>query len=185
VLPTMRFTDMNAAPAAGLPQAEFAPRAFVPGATWERFGSTIQPLPYLDPAQAGDAKIIGRWVMAGKLRDDMGAFAVRKLPTWTSVYSACPYLSIELMRNLAKMAGVHVYRDANDVLYADRYFVCVHTGGAPAADTLRLPAATPVYDVFGRKLLSQKADSLKLAVPPYTTALYYLGDPAKLETALE
>ena len=191
VAPTMRFTDMSAAPAAGLPQAEFAPRGFGPGATWERFGNALQPLPYLDPAQAGNAKIIGEWVLSGveqasrpPLPPHMGAFALRKLPTWTSVYSACPYLSIELMRNLAKMAGVHVYRDANDILYADRHFVCVHTGDKPAQDTLRLPQASPVYDVFGGKPVSAKADSIKLDVPPYTTALYYLGDPAKLEGAL-
>jgi beta-galactosidase len=185
MLPTMRFTDATTPATAGLAAGyEMAPRAFLPGQTWERFGSTINPVPYLDPAQSGDAKIIGRWVMDGQVRPDLGAFAIRKLPTWTSVYSACPYLSIELMRNLAKMAGVHVYRDADDILYADRHFVCLHTGAEAAQDTLRLPQATPVYEVFSGKLLSAKADSVKLEVPPYTTVLYYLGDPAKLEAVM-
>ena len=191
VLPTMRFTDASTPVTAGLAAGyELAPRAFLPGQTWERFGSTINPLPYLDPTQAGDAKIIGHWVMPGRdgavgqVRPDLGAFAIRKLPTWTSVYSACPYLSIELLRNLAKMAGVHVYRDSNDILYADKHFVCVHTGAEPARDALRLPQATPVYDVFNAQVLSPQAGSIQLSIPPYTTALYYLGDPAKLQAAM-
>jgi hypothetical protein len=42
-----------------------------------------------------------------------------------------------------------------------------------------------VYDVFRRMLLSPKADSVPLSIPPYTTALYYLGDPAKLQAAMK
>lgn len=183
--PTMRLSDQAAAPVAGLREKEFAPRAFAPGSTWERFGNAIQPLPYLDPAAAGNAKIMGHWVVKGQVRPEMGAFAVRELADWTSVYSACPYLSIELMRNLAEMAGVHVYRDADDILYADRHFVAIHTGKEPATDVLRLPQAGPVYDVFNRATVSGKTNEVRLNIPPYSTALYYLGDPAPLVQAIE
>jgi hypothetical protein len=106
----------------------------------------------------------------------MGAFAVRRLPEWTSVYSAVPYLTPEVMRNLAKLAGVHVYRDSNDILYANRHFVVVHTGEEPATDMLRLPRKTDVTEVFSGETLAKGATELKLDVPPYTTRMYYLGE---------
>jgi hypothetical protein len=49
---------------------------------------------------------------------------------------------------------------------------------------LRLPRRSPVYDVFGAKLLSPGTETLKLDIAPYSTALYYLGDPALLKAAM-
>jgi hypothetical protein len=95
-----------------------------------------------------------------------------------------PYLTPELMRRIARYAGVHIYRDSNDILFADRHFVAVHTGAKPATDTLRLPAKTPVYDVFARKVVAPTAESIRLDVPAYSTALYYLGDPVAFEKAV-
>ncbi|MHB8995606.1 MAG: hypothetical protein ACYC63_10180 [Armatimonadota bacterium] len=184
LVPTVRLTQSPVT--AGLPAGyELAPRAFAPGTTWERFGNNISPIPYLDPKADPQTQIVGNWVIDGEVKPDMGGFAIKRLPQWTSVYSPIPYLSIEVMRNLAKMAGVHVYRDSNDILYADKHFVCVHTADKPATDTLKLPAKTPVYEVFTGKLISPGADSIKLDIPPYTTALYYLGDPSKLQSAMK
>lgn len=185
VEPTMRFTTPSPV-TAGLPaNYELAPRPFAPGDMWERYGNKISPVPYLDPRVDAQTQVIGDWVINGQVKPEVGGFAIKKLPSWTSVYSAVPYLSIEVMRNLAKMAGVHVYRDANDILYADKHFVCVHTGAQPATDTLRLPAKTSVYDVFSSKLISPSTDAVKLDIAPYTTALYYLGDPTKLQQAMK
>lgn len=189
--PTCRLVASGSPLLQGLPEGyELAPRPFFPGSFWERFGNKISPLLYVDPkATQPDTQVLGDWVLDGKLRADLGAFCVRKInekgQNWTSVYSAVPYLSRELLRNLAHAAGVHVYRESNDILFADRYFVAIHTGKTPATDTLKLPRPTPVYDVFGKKLVSPGTDSVKLTVPAYSTVLYYLGDPAKFKAAVE
>lgn len=190
--PTCRMVAKGHPLLAGLPEGyELAPRPFFPGAFWERFGNKIGPLLYVDPkATQPDTKVLGDWVLDGKLRPDMAALCVRQVKEksgqqWTSVYNAVPYFSREMLRNLAHLAGVHVYRESNDILFADRNFVAIHTGKDPATDTLKLPRVTPVYDVFGRKVMSPGTDSLKLDVPPYSTALYYLGDPAKFRAAVE
>ena len=191
VEPTCRFTAPSPL-TAGLPDGyELAPRPFAPGDFWERYGNALNPLPYLDPkATDAQTQTLGHWVIGayggagGQVRPDLGAFAGKKLPAYTSVYSAVPYLSRAVLRNLAKMAGAHVYRDSEDILYANRHFVCVHTGANPATDVLRLPARSPVYDVFNGRLISPSADRFQLQVPAYTTALFYLGDPAPLQKAL-
>ncbi|MEN6643815.1 MAG: hypothetical protein ABFE08_15350 [Armatimonadia bacterium] len=181
-LPTMRFTEAAGAVTTGLPAGyELAPRAFLPGQMWERWGSELNPLPYLDPTAVDkDTRIVGQWVIGGQARADRGAFAIRKLANWTSVYSAVPYLSSDVMRNLARIAGVHVYRDSNDILYADKHFVVVHTGEKAATDVMRLPRKTAVTEAFSGKVLTTGATEIKLDVPPYTTAMYYLGQAADL-----
>ncbi len=201
-IPGIRILKQNAEPVcritaghpllAGLPAGlQLAPKAFEPGHMWERYGNKICPLPYVDPKAAGaDTRVLGRWVIDGKQRDEMGAFCVREFAPagkrqWASVYSAVPYLSPELMRAIARWAGVHIYRDSNDVLFADRRFVAVHTGAKPATDLLRLPAKTAVYDVFAGKAVAANADSMRLNVPAYSTALYYLGDPGPFRAAVE
>ncbi len=161
---------------------ELAPRVFSPGDQWERFGNEIGPLLYVDPQATGpDTRILGHWVLGGKLRPDMGAFCLREMRRdgvrqWASVYSAVPYLSPELLRNIAREAGVHIYRETNGVLFADRHFVAIHTGAQPATDLLRLPLSTTIHDVLNHRTVGRDTASLQLNVPAYSTALYYLGE---------
>ena len=87
------------------------------------------------------------------------------------------------MRNIPRSAGVHVYRDSNDVLFADRHFVAIHTGPTPATGLLKLPRATPVFDVFNAKQIGRNLDAVQLNVSPNSTVLYYLG-PWKEDIAI-
>jgi len=96
-----------------------------------------------------------------------------------------PYLTPKLMRNIARWAGVHIYRDADDIMFADRHFVAIHTGAEPATGELHLPRPSPVYDVFERQVVSPGTDTITLDVPPNSTRLYYLGDPAAFRAAVE
>lgn len=181
-----RLTDAAHPLSAGLtPGAELAPKPFPPGATWERFGNQIAPQPFVDPKAAGaGVKVLWSWVVDGAVRPDMGALAVRDERRGeqgqASVYSALPYLSTELLRNLARFAGVHLYRDGGEILYANRHFVAVHTGAKAATGPLVLPRPSDVYDVFGRRQVARKVDRIELDVPPYSTVLYYLGDGAAM-----
>lgn len=174
----------------GLPATlELAPRPFAPGHSWERFGNRIAPIPYVDPAEMdADSRVLGHWVGEGQARKDRAAFCVcdrrRGAQGWATVYSAVPYLTPELMRAIARFAGVHIYRQTPDVLFANRHFVAIHTGARAATDILSLPRKSAVYEVFSGKRVSAGADRFALDVPTYSTALYYLGDPAPLEAAL-
>jgi hypothetical protein len=191
VAPVCRISAPEHPLFAGMPAGEdIAPVPYPPGSTWERYGNEIGPVLYVDPAAAGDAEVLGSYVVDGALREDMGALCLREVRQggalqWASFYSAVPYLSRTMLRNLARYAGAHVYRDSEDILYTDRHFVCIHTGAQPATDTLHLPRTTPVYDIFARVIVSDSTDTVQLDIPPYTTALYYLGDPATFKAAVE
>ncbi|HUS80725.1 MAG TPA: discoidin domain-containing protein, partial [Armatimonadota bacterium] len=143
---------------------------FPPGATWEKFGNEVWPIMHVSPAaSAGDVAVLGNWVISGQERTDLAALCARDLGQWRSVYAAVPYLTPRLMRNIARWAGVHVYRDADDIMFADGHFVSIHTGADPATGELHLPRPSPVYDDFERQVVSEATDTIALDVPPNST----------------
>ncbi|MHB9005803.1 MAG: beta-galactosidase [Limisphaerales bacterium] len=81
--------------------------------------------------------------------------AMRSLPGWTSVYTVNPVLSACFLRALARHAGVHVYNDRDDSLYASRSFL---TLAADLAGPRRicLPRRSEVYDPFTGQLLCRR-----------------------------
>lgn len=176
---------------AGLPtDRDFTTQPFPRGATWERYGNEVWPVICVDPSTAGaGTQVLGHWVLGGQAREDIAALCVRPMKRlgwrkWTSVYAAVPYLAPELMRNIARFAGVHIYRAANDVLFASRHFVAIHTGSTPATGDLGLPRRTGVYDVFSRHVVAEDADLVRLNVEPFSTQLYYLGDPPRFKAVV-
>jgi hypothetical protein len=102
-------------------------------------------------------------------------FVVRGFGEWTSVYSAAPAVPAPVLRSLARFAGVHLYEEAGDNVYASRNLVGIHTaGGGPR--TVRLRArAQEVVDVFARRTVARDAERFDVVLPPASTALYYTG----------
>ena len=83
---------------------------------------------------------------------------------------------------IVKYAGVHLYSEEGDVLYANKQLLAVHTirGGER---TLRLPEkAEVVYDLFVKEIVAENTDTLRVELPKRSTSLYYVGDPAVLES---
>ncbi len=74
------------------------------------------------------------------------------------------------LRSVWKAAGAHVYLERDDVLYAGRGWVSVHTvAGGPR--TIQLPFAARIEDAFGGKVLAESAERLELDLPPNSTTL--------------
>ncbi len=99
---------------------------------------------------------------------------------WTSVYIAAPMVPAGLLRNLARLAGVHVYSDSDDVLYADDRFLALHTRYA-GPRRLCLPRVCDVHDLFAGDL--GQGDPVASGVREFTvdlaagvTRLYLLRD---------
>jgi hypothetical protein len=117
-----------------------------------------------------DARVLGEVVYSqGNCRP---GFAVKEFAGWRSVYSAAPNLPAPVLRGIARAAGVHIYSDAGDVLYANRSLVGIHTlsGGRRA---IRLPRrARTVVDVFTGETLGHDAAEIGLTLPPRSTSLF-------------
>ncbi len=70
-------------------------------------------------------------------------------------------------------AGVHVYIDNGDVIYAGNGFVGIHAA-SEGEKIVRLPQRCRVTPVFGSKFAAEATDSIPLQLTQYETALFAL-----------
>ncbi|HID21786.1 MAG TPA: hypothetical protein EYP14_05225 [Planctomycetaceae bacterium] len=102
----------------------------------------------------------------------------KKMDVWTSVYASRPNLPADVLRSLARAAGVHIYNDAGDVIYANNILLAVHSAEG-GERTFRLPQAAQVVELFsGRTVSEQPTKQFTDTLPAMSTYLYQLR-PAK------
>jgi len=132
--------------------------------------SKLAPLFHVDDP---DARVLGEVVYSqGNCRP---GFAAKELPAWRSVYSAAPNLPADVLRAIARWAGVHIYSDDGDVFYANRSFLGVHTL-AGGERTIRLPRRVPgVADLLAGKVIARDTAEIRVVLEPRSTALYRIA----------
>ena len=178
--PFMHVIDFEHPITRGLPQDLF-------------WGTTapIGPLFHLEDPQA---TVLGQVVYAlGRCRPGFGVktFArdtpgiseipgVSRASGWTSIYVATPNVPAPVLRGIARHAGVHLYSEQGDVLYATPDLLSVHTvAGGPR--TFKLPRqAEVVYDLYGDRLVARDVNEFCDVLAPVSTALYFMGDARTL-----
>jgi hypothetical protein len=160
----MHVTDFDHEITRGIPQDMF-------------WGTTARLYPLFgidDPA----ARILGQVVSAqGRSKPGLG---VKELKDWRSVYCATPDIPGAVLRGVARMAGVHLYSEAGDVLYNTRDLLAVHTVGG-GERTFRLPRTVQiVQDLYAGKPVARNTDAFTVRMEPATSELYFTGDEAAL-----
>jgi hypothetical protein len=167
--PLMHVTNFHHPITRGLPQDWF-------------WGSTtpIAPLFHLEDS---DATTLGQ--VAYSLGRCKPGFGVRTFnpgdpaAAWSSVYMASPDIPAPVLRGLAGWAGVHLYNEAGDVLYATPQLLSVHSvAGGPRIFQLPQPAEV-VYDLFNQQVIARHTTAFEVTLPPASTALWFTG-PASL-----
>ena len=95
----------------------------------------------------------------------------RRYPGWTSVYSAAPTLSPEVIRMIARLAGIHVWSEANDPIYVGPHFLGIH---APTSGkrSLSLPAPATVVDCFTGREVGRGIARFDVDLSAAETAIY-------------
>jgi hypothetical protein len=176
--PFMHLTDFNHPITQGLPQDLF-------------WGTTrsLAPIFHLEDEgaahQSPDAVILGEVVYGlGRCKPGLG---VKKINpdsdrAWNSVYVATPNLPPQVLRGIARFAGVHLYSEDGDVLYATRELLSVHTVGG-GKRTLRLPRTVEVvYDLFGKKEIARNVQQFEVELAPASTSLFFTGEVSLTKT---
>lgn len=80
------------------------------------------------------------------------------------------------LRAYLKEAGVHLYVDAEDVVYAGNGWCCIHTESG-GSRTVGLPFQATLANAFTNELLAESVTRLELDLPPRSTTLLRV-DPA-------
>ena len=105
--------------------------------------------------------------------DKGGVFAAKKMDGWQSVFSLFP-LTRQHLRALCKNAGIHVYLDSDDELFANRSFIMIHTRTA-GDKTIRLPGKYTVTELYSGKVIGKNiSEFTEKNVPAAATRLYRL-----------
>ncbi len=108
-------------------------------------------------------------------------YALKKFPEWTSIYSAVPNLPSAVLREIARTAGVHLYSEKGDVLYATSELLGVHTlsGGTRRFELTQ--NVEIVYDLFNRKVIAEGVRFFEVSLDPVSTSLFYTGKKELLQ----
>jgi len=103
---------------------------------------------------------------------DRPGLVEKNLDGWRSIYSAAPCLPASLLRHIARSAGVHIYSDQDDIIYANKQMlgICVDEGGPRR---ISLPHRRDVYDLFNEDFVARDADSFVVELPAKHTGLYF------------
>lgn len=127
------------------------------------------PVTYINDA---DATILGYMKDNGK-----PGLGVKKFNDWTSVYSSAVNLDVDLLRNLCKAAGVHIYSESNnDVIYSNANYVALHSA-VGGKKTIKLDGTYAVYDEFAGKYVSYGTDTIEFTHVSNDTVLFRLEKP--------
>lgn len=137
--------------------------------------ANIGPVFYLDDPEA---RTLGQVVFSeGRCHPGMGA---KEMDGWRSVYIAAPNVPAPVLRGLARYAGVHLYSDDGDVLYATPDLLAAHTV-AGGVRHFHLPRPVEVvYDLLEDREVATDTDAVEVTLAPASTSLFYTGRAALL-----
>jgi hypothetical protein len=99
---------------------------------------------------------------------------VKTMDGWRSVFSPAPNLSANALRQLAREAGVHIYCETEEPLYANGRLIALHSvkGGKR---TVALPKpCRQVRELFSGRLLGEDVTRFEDTLTPPCTVLYAL-----------
>ncbi|MBI4026687.1 MAG: hypothetical protein HY360_17015 [Verrucomicrobia bacterium] len=136
--------------------------------------STIMPTEIYPNFEVTDSKATA----LGK--DDKGRirFAARDFGSWRSVYSAVPDMPRAILRNIARVAGVHFYTEAGVVVDANDRCLMLHYGGkSPRSVTVTLPQPRTVTDLYENKVVATNQAEFEVAMPRIGTRVFQLDPP--------
>jgi hypothetical protein len=104
---------------------------------------------------------------------DKPGLVVKEMAGWRSIYSGAPILPASLLRGIAGQAGVHIYSDADDIVTANRNFLCIYApkGGKRI---VRLPERATVVDLIDGRTIAENVSEFDLEMAPNSSILLSL-----------
>ena len=106
-------------------------------------------------------------------------FVIKDMGDWTSVFTAAAPVPADLIREMARHAGAHVYSEESDVILASRNFLAVHSVRS-GQRTIQLPSPAAVWDIIANTAVSSSTEHIDLIVEAPQTRLFHLNpDPER------
>lgn len=117
----------------------------------------------------------------GSFDDGTPALATKKVGNSTQVFYAGNTWDADLLQGVAKMGGVNVYLDSEDVYYGNDSLAVIHTKAA-GRKTITLPKKSDVYCYFTGKWYIGVTE-VSLTMDKNTTEYFFIGTQKELKAA--
>jgi hypothetical protein len=150
------LTGIKIEPAASEASIEPKVALTASGQAWmEKFGEQPLAKPFgmegkicrLFSVQDADAEALGTLSGAADVE-----LARKEMGQWTSIYTLTSVMTPELIRALARSAGVHIYSATDDTFYANKSYITINAG-QPGDKSIELPFAADVYNALTEETL--------------------------------
>ncbi len=102
--------------------------------------------------------------------------AIRKHPRHQSMFIGEPVLSLGLLRNLCRLAGIHRYQADDDVMWVSDNWLAIHSGPGGGIKVV-LPIDTGIYDVVYGEVITTRGYGRGFPIPERGTRLLVIGGP--------
>lgn len=137
-----------------------------PGLHRDLPGFSVSPRFFADDPEATVLGTMG----AGSGRPGL---VVKEVDGFTSIFSGAPILPSSLLRGIARLAGVHIYSEADDVVTANRNLLSLF---APKVGTrtVRLPERATVLDLIDQRTIARDVMEFDLELAQNTAVLLKL-----------
>jgi len=120
-------------------------------------------------AHAKGGEIVSRFVEGGK-----PSCVLRRMTDHTDIWIGSVMAPADLLRAFAKRAGCRLYCDGDEIIYASKSFLCIHTA-ASGQRTFHLRRPSDVVEVFTGKVMVRNGTRFTDNIPACRTRLYFLG----------
>lgn len=108
----------------------------------------------------------------GFLHSGTPGFGMKRHADWTSVFSSAPCLPPEVLQIILKNAGVHIYAEAGDVIYANRSMIA-YVASSGGTKKLTMPTAETLEDVLTGEEIILNRRSCKLSMKRHETRIFW------------
>lgn len=125
-----------------------------------------------------DCEVIGEYIETG-----LASFAVKDYGTWRTVFLGERVLTPELIRALARWAGVHVWVATNDGVHINAPWLHLHASRG-GRKTINLPSGTAVYDPAEGAILSGTNGTYEITLNEGESRLLLVDTPERLQALL-
>ena len=130
------------------------------------YDSYLYPLFY---SEDSEAKVLARFLTSG-----VPALTLKETDGFTSLFCGAKYLKADLLRQIARFAGCHIYCDSEDVVYADRNYLVFH-GSSAGTKTLRFPREVSPYEVYEENSYGKQVTEITFEAYLGETKMFYLN----------
>lgn len=113
----------------------------------------LYPLLFVNDQQA---QTLGYFLDSGE-----PALSVKEMDGFQSVYCGSKYLSCEVIKEVARFAGCHIYSETDDVLYANSNFITIHAAQS-GHKMISLPKPCDVVDAYDGTIYGSCVNSVEL-----------------------